>query len=236
MLILKTFPGSFNLPSHSPFCAKAMALLKMADVRWRPEYVSMPRGMPYGRLPVMQVGDRLIPESRNIQTYLEGQGAQFWRGTSGKDRARAHGMIRIAEESLRLGLVHDRWLDEACWPKVREAFFGNMPAPLRAVIPELVRRDVRKGLLSNGLARLSEADRLMRLEDDLDAFAEILWDSAFLLGDHPTAADAAVAPVLTMIAKLPADTALRRAMRARPQLSDYVIRAASLFEVSDVSV
>ena len=127
MLILKTFPGSFNLPSHSPFCAKAMALLKMANVRWRPEYVSMPRGMPYGRLPVMQVGDRLIPESRNIQTYLEGQGAQFWRGTSGR------GIVARAWRVLLSSLVVGPWVVvvvvdviHLCWKRLKEQCYEKV--------------------------------------------------------------------------------------------------------------
>ena len=43
--------------------------------------------------------------------------------------------LEMIEDSLRYGLVHDRWLDPDCWPHIRQELFGAMPLPMRLVVP-----------------------------------------------------------------------------------------------------
>lgn len=224
MLTLLTFPGSFAEPSHSPFCVKAMCLLEMAGQLWARKDMSNPARMPYSRLPVLKTEARLIADSSFIQSYLEAEGADFDVSLSETDKARSHMLIRTVEENLRLSLVHDRWLDDCCWDKVRDIFFAEVPRPLRGPISRSVRKKVRAALTSHGTAQFTPADRNVRVERDLDAITAQLGDKAFLFGDTPTAADAATAPVLSMINGLPCDTALRRTVRERAPLLAYVDR------------
>lgn len=218
------FHGDAVLPTHSPFCLKAICLLEMAGQAWEPEYIQDLSTMPMGRVPVLRIGDRLIPDSHHIQEFLEEQGADFNPGLSADELAMSHALIRMVEESLRLGLVHDRWLDEAAWPIMRESFFAAVPAPARAEVAAEVQEMVRSGLMSHGIAQFEPQDRLRRLTKDLDVLERQLAGKQFLFGDAPTLADAAIAPVLDMILRLPAPTGLRQAAEARHLFAPYAAR------------
>ncbi|SHK21340.1 Glutathione S-transferase [Shimia gijangensis] len=224
MLTLITFPGGFGQPSHSPFCVKVMGLLRLAERGWRPKYVSNPAKMPLGRLPVLKTGDRLIPDSYIIQAWLEGQGVDFFPGLDDRARAHAHALIRMTEENLRLGLVHERWLNDSCWDIMREAFFEDVPSLLRKPISNAVRKKARTDLIAHGIAQFTEHDRRARLRYDLDAIQSQLQDKEFLFGQTPTAADAAIVPVLDGLNCLPVDTGVRRIVRDMPDLVAYVRR------------
>lgn len=224
MLTLITFPGGFNQPSHSPFCVKVMGLLRLAGREWQPKFVTNPAKMPLGRLPVLKTDDSLIPDSYIIQTWLEQQGAMFYPGLDDRTKAQAHALIRTTEENLRLGLVHERWLNDDCWQIMREAFFEDVPAFLRKPISNMVRKKARSGLLAHGIAQFSEQDRMDRLQFDLESISTQLDGKDFLFGPVPTAADAAIVPVLDGLRGLPVETGVRRMVRACDTLMAYVYR------------
>ncbi|WP_439122811.1 glutathione S-transferase family protein [Marivita sp.] len=224
MLTLITYPEGFDEPSLSPFCVKTMIQLDMAGEDWQPDYASTPSATPLSRLPALQTPDGLIPESGFIQSYLEERGADFYPGLATKDRVHGHAIIRMIEEHLRVALAHDRWLVDACWAKLMPIAFGTVPAAVRPVLANMVRRQVRNGLKGQGFARMSEAQRMQCLTPDLDCLTDMLWDKPFLLADHPTAPDTIAVPVLSMLASLPADTAIRRAVRGNETLMGYIQR------------
>jgi glutathione S-transferase len=205
-----------------------MCLLHMSGQEWQPEYMGNPSKMPYGRLPVLRAGDRLIPDSSNIQAHLESMGADFNAGLSADEKARSHALIRMVEENLRCGAVYDRWLDDACWPHTRDMLFGAMPALLRRIIPGKIRKHVRRSMIAQGIAQFSAKDRLDRLGRDINAIEQTLDDKPFLFGKTPTAADAATVPVLDMIRTLPCDTGLRRLVTGNAKLTSYIERTRAL--------
>lgn len=225
MLTLMTFAGSFDQPSHSPFCVKAMCLLQMSGQVWTPEYLANPTSMPLGRLPVLKVQDRLIPDSSAIAQFLEQQGADFNQGLTGAEKAQSHPLIRMVEDSLHMGLIHDRWLRDDTFPIVRKAFFDAMPFPLRQILPPILRRKIRAKLMSHGIAQFSEAERVARLEQDVGALEVQLYGKQFLFGDAPSLADASAVPMLEMIRTLPVETGLRSLVRKSPVICDYTARA-----------
>ena len=234
MLTLLTFAGDRHDPSFSPFCVKAMCLLQMTGLDWKRKDVAVPRNTPHGRLPVLLDGDQVIADSSFIQRHLEAKGVDFNPGLSAAQKARSHALIRMVEENLRCGLVTDRWLDDDNWLWLRQTFFGGMPGPLKAIVPNIVRKKVRKAMQAQGIAQFDEPDRLARLGADLAALTVVLGDQRFLFGDAPTAADAAILPVLSMINGLPNDTGLRRLMRTNAALVAYVDRSkAALYPPVD---
>ena len=224
MLTLITFPGSFGAPSHSPFCVKAMCLLQLAGLEWQPEYLNDPRAMPLSRLPVLRDGETLIPDSAQIQAYLESNGTDFHQGLSDQDKARAHALVQMSETGLYNILVHDRWLVDENWEHTRKAFFDVIPRLVRGPLTRKFRKNVRVKLMAQGTAQFSEPERLDQMKRDLNALTVQLADRPFLFSDTPTAADAAIAPVLDMILNLPAETGARELLREWGALPAYVQR------------
>ncbi len=230
MLTLMTFPETADDFSASPFCNKAACLLNLSGLPWERENHVTPFKMPLRRLPVLRDNGTLIPDSSFIQSHLEALGADFHAGLSAAQKAQSHALIRLTEDSLRYGLVYDRWLDENCWPLVKEELFAAMPLPLQMIVPKMIRRKIRRMLFSHGLAQFSPQDRLRRMQADLNAIRDTLGDKPYLFGAHPTAADATVVPMLSMIRTLLADTALRQAVRSDAVLCAYIDRGrAAMF-------
>lgn len=227
MITLLTFGGSFGTPSHSPFCLKAMCLLNMSGQKWQAEEHTDPRKMPHGRLPVVRAGSQTIADSAHIQAFLEQQGADFNVGLSDADKARSHALVRMVEESLRLVLVHERWLNDANWLIVRDVFFGSIPGFIRKPVTNGIRKKVRAGLTSQGMAQFSDAERVQRSKLDITSIMTQLGNQPFLFGPNATAADAAIVPVLDMLLNLPTDTGPRRLVREWPGIQDYVARGRS---------
>ncbi len=227
MITLLTYPAMFGEFSASPFCTKAAYLLALSGQEWQREDTLDPRKMRYGKLPVIRVPEGLIADSDAIRAHLEVQGASFDDGLSVMDKATARAFIRMAEEHLYFNLVLDRWQDDAVWPMVRDAYFVEIPKPLRGLITRKLRRNLLAGMHAQGLGRFSAEDRLARVDLDLQAIATRLWQGKYLFGDTPSAADCSVAAMLGAMRATPVKTHLSERVSTDALLCEYADRMAA---------
>lgn len=233
MLNLLVFPTNFGQLGGSPFCLKAICLLNMSGQDWKNSLADV-RKMPKAKLPVLKVGDRLIPDSENIRTFLEQQGADFDAGLSDTERAASTAFIRMAEEHLYFQLVADRWLRDDTWPITRDTFLGMIPKPVRVVIGGKLRKNLRSGLHTQGIGRFSETERAERVAKDLEAIKLQLGDKPYLFGDAPTAADASVCPMLSGLSTIPLPTEVSCLVKNDDMLMGYIGRMRdALFHFPD---
>ena len=223
MITLLTFPAEFGEPSASPFGVKAVCLLNMSGQDWKTAPADV-RKMPKEKLPVLKVGDKLIPDSENIRAYLEQQGADFDTGLGDADRAASRAFIRMAEEHLYFHLVADRWLRDDVWPMTRDTFFGMIPKVMRGIITNKIRKSLRAGLRTQGIGRFTEAERAERVALDLTAIKLQLGDEAFLFGNTPTAADASICPMLSALTTIPLPTEVSNLVKNDDVLRGYIAR------------
>ncbi len=224
MLTLLTFPSAFGLFSASPFCVKTALMLQSSGQQWQRSDMLDPRKMPHQKLPVLRTPERLVPDSDLIRQWLEAQGADFDTGLSDIQKAQSRALIRMAEEHLYFHIVQDRWANDGVWPILRDTFFTTIPALIRKPVSNSVRKSVVKGLGFQGVSRFSQAERLDRLEHDLDSISAFLWQSPYLMGDQPTSADMSVGPMLAAMRATPADTPLTRRIKEDTLLSSYIDR------------
>ena len=226
MLTLVTYPPAFGQPSGSPFCVKALYLLNLSGLSWQRKDTGDPRNWPKGKLPALWVDDEIIGDSDNIRIWLEEHGAQFDTGLSDLDRATSRAFIRMAEEHMYFHILLDRWGNKFVWPIVRDTYFVAIPSVLRGIITRGLRRVLLKGMDAQGLGRLTAGERLERIEPDLQAITNRLWQGPFLFGPSPTAADASIAAMLGAMAATPGGTALSRRVQHDAILTQYIDRVA----------
>ncbi len=224
MITLITFEPAFGQIAASPFCVKAIWLLNMSGQRWQREDSMDPRKKPKQKLPVIRVENTLIHDSENIRTYLEQQGADFDVGLTDMEKATSRAFIRMAEEHLYFHCVLQRWGEDSVWPIVRDTYFSAIPKVFRGIVTNKIRKDCLKGMHRQGLGRLSAAERLQGIEPDLQAITTRLWHGRFLFGDHPTAADASVAPMLAGLRSTPGDTLIKTRIVQDDILCGYIDR------------
>lgn len=234
MITLLIFPASLNSYCPSPFGVKARHLLHMSGQDWQREDTPDPRKMPYGKLPAIRTakGD-LIADSENIRLHLESQGADFDPGLDAPAKAQAQAWIRLAEEHMYFHALLDRWADDTVWPILRKVYFDAIPAPVRGIVTGLLRRNVLKGMNTQGLGRMTPKERLARIDHDFTALATLLSEKPFLLADHPTSADLSVAPMLESMMKTPVETDLQARVAGDAVLAGYVARVNTALEMDN---
>jgi glutathione S-transferase len=224
MITLITYPANFGTRSASPFCIKAEYLLNMAGVPWQRQDENDPRKWPKAKLPAISMGTNVIGDSDGIRHYLETQGHKFDHGLSDLEKAQAHTFVRMAEEHMYFHLVLDRWGNDAVWPTIRDAYFKDIPKLPRLIVTRGLRAKLMKGMMAQGLGRLSPSERMDRLEPDLSAITSQLSQGRFLFGDSPCVADTSVASMLAAMRATPIRTDLSRRIASDQVLSDYINR------------
>lgn len=226
MITLITYPPSFGETAASPFCVKAIWLLNMSGQNWQREDTADPRKMPKQKLPAIRVDGKVIPDSDNIRAHLEAQGADFDAGLSDMEKAISRAFIRMAEEHLYFHIVLDRWGNDDIWPTIRDEYFKMIPKFLRGFVTGKMRKSVLVGMNTQGLGRLTEQERMERIEPDLQAIITRLWHGPFLFGNKPTAADASVAAMLANMRATPGKTTLKMRIAEDEVLCRYIDRAS----------
>lgn len=224
MITLITYPAQFGTRSSSPFCIKAEYLFNMAGVPWQRQDENDPRKWPKAKLPAITVDTDIIGDSDGIRLYLEGQGADFDKNITDIEKAHSHTFIRMAKEHMYFHLVMDRWGNDAVWPTIRDVYFRDIPKLPRLIITRGLRAKLMKGMLAQGLGRLSPAERMERLEPDLQAIRSQLSQGEFLFGSEPCVADTSVASVLAAMRATPIKTDLSQRIASDQLLSDYIDR------------
>lgn len=213
----------------SPFCVKVRALLDHKRLPYRRQRVLGPalwqlyRRGRVGKVPALQIGDRLITDSTDIAFEIE--------------RLHPHPPVLPADPARRaqcvaledwcdewlyfIGLYH-QWVDPEGAPMVPQAFGRG---PLGRVAYAAYRRRIGAQLRGQGLGRKPAeriADDLQRAVDTIDA---LLQPGPYLLGEQPMLCDFALFGQLVYWTR-PPKTA--RAIAARPAIQAFMARMKAL--------
>ncbi|GMT99160.1 hypothetical protein KH5H1_32790 [Corallococcus caeni] len=166
-------PGLPGFESYSPFCLKAHRALKYAGLSYACVRADNPAAhrphSPTGQVPVLLVGAEAVPDSTDILARIE----QLAPGRIARS-PEALLWEELADTSVNGFLVAARWADDRNWPATRTAFFHAMPAPVRAVVPALLRRKQVGKLVARDVWRAGPEAcwrRFGALLDQLDARA-----------------------------------------------------------------
>lgn len=161
------------------------------------------------QVPVLKDGTEIIADSTAIAKYLE-------------QRYPEQPIIPADPKQRALCFLLEEWADEAVGLNARKAMIGAFsqnPAFRKALLPSatpdflksLVEAVPREALDVLGLGAGFGADAVKAareaLQQDLESLCVLLQDSSYLVADHPTLADFAVAG-LSMYVKFPTGTYL----------------------------
>lgn len=225
MIELLQFAPALGLMNASPFCMKVEVFLRLAGLEYRTVNAS-PVKAPKGKLPVVREGDNVVADSEAIVAWLQQRHHDrlphaLRQPPLGAD----HALRRMLEEHFYFALLWLRWIDDAAWPKTRAAFFGTLPAPLRALLPQVVRRKMRRDLLGQGLGRHARDEIAQRACADLDALGAALGKGDFFGGDEAATLDATAYAFLANLLWAPIESPVQEHLvRKQPALVRYCER------------
>lgn len=225
MITLHTLPGRFGLESLSPFCMKAEVYLKLANLEYR-AIPGDPRKAPKQKLPMIEDGDGArVCDSTAIVDHLERKrGAEALdAGLGDLDRAKARMIQRTFEEGLYFVTLWSRWAEPEGWA-VSRTFFDAIPGAVRWAIVPLVRKKIVAAAHAQGTARHSRDEIYEIGKRDIRAFAALLGDSPYVLGDRPRTIDCTTYAFLANLLVPPIESPLKIWAKTIPELDAYVAR------------
>ncbi len=215
----------FNL---SPFCAKVEIYLRLARLPYR-VVVDPPFKGPKGKLPFVVVDGHTIADSDAILAHFEATRPDpLDAGLDAAARTKAHLLRRTLEESLYFAMLHDRWAIDANWRRVRDGFFGMIPAAARPLVTGLIRRKILRDLKGQGTGRMSVAEVHARGVADIEAVAAALGARDFLVADRPTTIDVTLHAFLDNLVNGGFPGPLHDAALGAPALMAHHARMAAL--------
>lgn len=217
MLTLYTFPGGYGLPSVSPFCTKTVVLLKLSGLEHEVK-PGDPRATPHGKLPCLRHEGGLVPDSGLIEEWLrEHQGVDLDAHLDASQRALGHLIRRTLEENVYWILLYSRWIDEDGWAHQGPIIKNMMPALVRAFMPALIRRGVRKSLVAHGIGRHPPEGIYAAGAADLRAI-EARIEGPFFFGEELSSCDITLLAFVGAILENPGASALKSAAEDCPKL------------------
>lgn len=225
MIKLVMYRPAFGQPSGSPFCVKALILLKMVGAEFEIDYQDDPRKSPKAKFPIIIDDGAVIADSSFIRTHLEQKFSKdLDEGLTPEQRATSLAFQRLTEEHLYWSVVTARWAHPDGWPAVRDVYFGHMPSLLRGFVSGMVQKGVIKNIKGHGMGRHSMDEQFQMGADNLNAIADWLGDKTYMQGEEPTAVDASLGAFVSAIHDDVVDTPMRQTVRARENLAAYAAR------------
>ena len=229
MLELFVYGPYFGLPDGSPFCTKALTLMKMSGLPFKVSKMSFKQA-PKGKAPYLKDGEKLIADSHFIQRHLENAHAiDFSGGYSPAQLAQGWALSRMVEEHLYFINLHFRWLNDENFRKGPYQFFAGIPGPIRPLVGKIIKGKQRKTMHLQGLGRHSEDERIILAKGDIDAVEMILGDKPFLFGAKPCGADASICAFVWSVSVPLFKTDVGDYVRSRPKLVAYIERMRAMY-------
>ncbi|UJR86831.1 glutathione S-transferase family protein [Sandaracinus amylolyticus] len=219
--------GIEGLESYSPFCLKAHRALRAAGLSYERRTSARPDAFkalnPTGQVPVLLVGDEPIADSTRIVARISELGRSLDAGPTGRERAEAWLWEELADTALNGFLVASRWADARNWPAVREAYFAEMPAFIRAIVPARLRANVVATLVARDVWRAGEDECWRRFDALLDQLEARAPERGWWVGDRLSVADVALFAQLRSL-RTPLTPWQASRVEARPTLCAWLDR------------
>ncbi|EPJ43442.1 MAG: hypothetical protein OFPI_43020 [Osedax symbiont Rs2] len=223
MIKLYSFGENFSVIDPSPFVLKVDAYLRMANIEYE-TIASMAnlKKAPKGKLPFIDDNGVIISDSQLIIEHLKQHSAQdLDRQLTAQQRAICYLVTKSLDENLYFILVYSRWCRDDSWPLIKQAFFGQMPFPIKQIVPNILRKKVIKGLHGQGLGRHSNSEIQQMLKQNLQSLSDLLADKQYFIADKPCSLDASAFAFLAAFILVDLDNPYNQIARQYSNLVDY---------------
>ncbi|MBS0482593.1 MAG: glutathione S-transferase family protein [Proteobacteria bacterium] len=225
--------GMFDLPSPSPYVAKADMQMQMLGIEFDRAIADL-ESVGKHKAPYVNDGGQVIEDSTFIRRHFEGKtGRDLDAGLSPRQRAVAQALGAMLENRLAQIMACERWLIDTNFDSGPRQFFAGVPDAMRDAVVAQVRDDFRRTMHGAGFGRHSRAELMQIAAADIGAVAALLGEQQWLFGDHPSAVDAVAYGVLAGSATRFFETELVDLIEAQPNLTAFIARAQQAYFPED---
>ena len=226
MIKLYSFGENFSVIDPSPFVLKVDAYLRMANIEYETiATLENLKNSPKGKLPFIDDNGVLIGDSQLIIEHLKRNSAQdLDRQLTAQQRAICYLVTKSLDENLYFILVYSRWCRDDSWPQIKQAFFANLPFPIKQIVPNMLRKKAIKGLHGQGIGRHSNSEIQRMLKQNLQSLSDLLADKQYFVTDQPCSLDACAFAFLAAFILVDLDNPYNDIARQYSSLVDYCNR------------
>lgn len=232
MIELIVYPKNKNpkLINPSPFCSKTEILLRLTNLDYKlNEYQGDPAKFPNKKLPVINYNSTIIPDSSLIQDFLIKEfKIKLDNHLSDFEKSQGFAINKMLEDHLYWSLLHERWLIDSNWEKLKADYFGHIPFLIRGLITKIIRKSNRKSALGHGMSRHSDKQVLDFGKKSIAALSAFLNDKDFILGEKVSSYDTTTYAFVSNLLHSELGPNLSEEVRNYNNLVDYDLRMYKL--------
>lgn len=232
MLLLRQPPrpkGWEPIPNMSPFCVKLETYLRLAKIPYEIRFGD-PRKAPKGKIPFIEDGDVRMGDSGLIIDYLKAKyGDPLDAHLSEQEKATMLSIRRMIEEHTYFCMLNLRWSGDESWPHVRDFFMPFLPKGLGGLIMRQVRRSALARATHQGVGRHTREEIIALAKRDVDAYATLLGDKPYFMGEKPTSLDATMFGFLVNAIHTPWQCPVKDYARTKTNLVAYLDRMLATY-------
>lgn len=173
---------------------KVEVYLILSGLAYKVKNVLNPNSAPKGKLPYIEDNGQKVADSDLIINYCQKNYPQNNLDEFLNDKEIYLGRLiqRTFDEHLYWVLIYSRWVEAEGWLVIKQKFFGELPALIRPLISNMVRRKMINSVNYQGLGKHSRDEIYQMGLTDIKSFEAMLDNKRFLFGEKPTSFDAGV--------------------------------------------
>ncbi len=231
MIKLYSFGSNFGVADASPFVLKVDAYMRMAGIQFK-NIASLEnlRKAPKGKLPFIDDNGEIIADSQAIIAHFKQKPEQdLDKDLTDEQRATGYLVTKSLDENLYFVLLYYRWFIDENWIITKDAFFGELPFPLKYFLPGLIRKQVVKALKGQGISRHTNEEIQQILRSSLQSLSDLLGSRNYFFGDKPSSLDATAFAFLAQFILVDLDDQYNQIAREYKALVSYCDRINAEF-------
>ena len=226
-------PPIWGAPNPSPFVIKLLTFLRMAGLPYEMPGLTGPPQSPTGKIPYVELpgGERLHDSGLIVDALTSRYHLTLDDGLSAGQLALSHAVRRMVEEHLYFVGAYERWLTPAGYAETSRAYFAHMAAPLRLLLPLVLRRRIRANMHGQGIGRHPPETVAAAGRADVEALATLLGEGEYFHG-HPTSIDATLYGFIAAWMSNPYASPVKSDAQRHPNLVAYYERMRARYWAS----
>ena len=225
MIELHQYPGSWGLPSSSPFCIKVETYLRITNIPYKIIWENNPGRGPKGKMPFIQDGEEIISDSSFIIEYLQkNYTPDLDAGMSEEQQAIMLAFQRLIEESLYWVLLYSRWGDEGGWYQIKKEITPLLPPIIGKGIIKIIRKRLLRQAYLQGMGRHTPEEIYHLGNKNLQSIVKFLGEKPYFFGKKPRSIDCSLYGFLITILWSPVPGPLPEYAKKFRYLQDYCVR------------
>ena len=216
-------PAIWNLANGSPFCIKLEFFLRSQNIPYKTKGFS-PKLAPRGKMPFVKWRGSFLGDSEIIMhTLCRDLNISLDSHLSDQEKHLSHALKRMLEDGTYFAGLWNRWVIDDNWQVIKQAYFSHLPLLLRNLLPEFLRKQVKRTCYGHGISRYDFKEINDLVEKDLASISHFFSATGpYFFGEKLSSLDYTVYAWLSSFLAQNLPKPLESSFRGHKTFEDYI--------------